>query len=377
MEEKLVTLAILTYSKAQILKSVLESEGIEASIHNVNLIQPVVSSGVRIRIKESDLPHALQIIESSAWLASEVLDEKVEDASGAVRRILVPVDFSAYSMKACGVGFQLAAKLNAEVVLMHVYFSPMYMPSLQYATDGYHVPTFATENMGIRSLVESTRQKLDDLTRQVDDNIRSGEYPQVAYSCVLREGIPEEEILRYAKREKPLVIVMGTRGEGQKDLDLIGSVTAEVIDRCPTFVYAIPENASVKVFDHIHKVALVTNFDQRDLVAFDTLMRTFANYHFEVSLVHLGTRKDSRTWDEIKLAGIKEYFKKQYADLEINYSVIDEDHLLNNLDEYVRQEQIDVLCITNYRRNIFAQLFNPSIARRMIFHSRTPILVIK
>ena len=49
MEDKLVTLAILTYAKAQILKNVLENEGIEAYIHNVNLIQPVISSGVRLR----------------------------------------------------------------------------------------------------------------------------------------------------------------------------------------------------------------------------------------------------------------------------------------------------------------------------------------
>ena len=34
MEEKLVTLAILTYTKAQILKNVLENEGIETYIHN-------------------------------------------------------------------------------------------------------------------------------------------------------------------------------------------------------------------------------------------------------------------------------------------------------------------------------------------------------
>ena len=47
MEDKLVTLAILTYAKAQILKNVLENEGIETYIHNVNQIQPVVSSGVR------------------------------------------------------------------------------------------------------------------------------------------------------------------------------------------------------------------------------------------------------------------------------------------------------------------------------------------
>ena len=58
MEDKLVTLAIHTFEKAQILKTMLETEGIEVYIHNVNQIQPVVSAGVRVRIKESDLPHA-------------------------------------------------------------------------------------------------------------------------------------------------------------------------------------------------------------------------------------------------------------------------------------------------------------------------------
>ena len=38
-EEKLVTLAIHSYEKAQILKSLLETEGIEAYLHNVNQIQ--------------------------------------------------------------------------------------------------------------------------------------------------------------------------------------------------------------------------------------------------------------------------------------------------------------------------------------------------
>lgn len=377
MEEKLVTLAILTFSKAQILKSVLESEGIDASIHNVNLIQPVISSGVRVRIKESDLPHALKIIESAKWLSSEILDEKSSEESAPPRRVLVPVDFSAYSLKACDAAFHIAANLKAEVVLLHVYFSPIHMPSLQYVTDGYHIPPFASEAAGMRELATSTHQQIDQLTKQVDANILSGVYPKVKYSCLLREGIPEEEILRYAKSKRPLLVVMGTRGESQKDLDLIGSVTAEVIDRCPVFVYAIPENAPAKVLETTHKVALITNFDQRDLMAFDALIRTFSTYHFSVSFVHLNTKENRRTWNEIKLAGIKEYFQKQYPQLDISYSLIDEDHLLNHLDEYVRSEQIDVLCITNYKRNIFAQLFNPSIARRMVFHSDTPILVIK
>ena len=118
MEDKLVTLAILTYAKAQILKNVLEAEGIEAYIHNVNLIQPVISSGVRVRIKESDLPHALQIIESSTWLAEDIVKEQEESNKerNKQKKVLIPVDFSDYSLKACQFGFSFAKSINAEVI---------------------------------------------------------------------------------------------------------------------------------------------------------------------------------------------------------------------------------------------------------------------
>ena len=375
MEEKLVTLAILTYSKAQVLKNVLENEGIEAYIHNVNLIQPVVSSGVRIRIKESDLPRALKVIESSAWLADEVVKEETSQSEQRSRKILIPVDFSGYSMKACEFGFNFANEIHAEIVLMHVYFSPIYMPSLQYATEGYGVPM--ERDVGIKSMLESIHTQLNKLTEEIKNRISKGEMPDVKYTCLLREGVPEEEILHYARFEKPLMIIMGTRGQGEKELDLIGSVTAEIIERSPTFVYAIPEHTKSKNFREIQKVAFITNFDQRDLIAFDSLITTFQDYKFKISFIHLNTDEHRRTWNEIKLAGIKEYFKKQYPQLDICYNVVTEDHLLSNLDDYVKQEQIDVLCITNYKRNVFARLFNPSIARKMIFHSNTPILVIK
>ena len=108
MEDKLVTLAILTYTKAQILKNVLENEGIETYIHNVNQIQPVVSSGVRLRIKESDLPRALKITESSTWLSESIVGEKEPKTENKSNKILIPVDFSNYSMKACEFAFNLA-----------------------------------------------------------------------------------------------------------------------------------------------------------------------------------------------------------------------------------------------------------------------------
>lgn len=373
MEDKLVTLAILTYAKAQILKNVLENEGIETYIHNVNQIQPVVSSGVRLRIKESDLPRALKITESSAWLSESVVGEKESEVEKVSNKILIPVDFSNYSLKASEFGFNLAKTENAEVIMLHVYFTPIYAASLPYG-DVFNYQSQISDEETARTIIQKVHADLNDLSDKIKEKISSGEFPDVKFSCILREGIPEEEILRYAKEQRPKIIIMGTRGKNQKDIDLIGSVTAEVIDRSRTAVLAIPENTPFKEFSEVKRIAFITNFDQRDLVAFEAFFNAWKSFHFSVSLIHLTESKD--TWDEIKLAGIKDYFEKQYPGLEIHYDVVMNDNLLKGLDQYINDNQIDIITLTSYKRNIFARLFNPGIARKMIFHSDTPLLVI-
>lgn len=372
MKDKLVTLAILTYAKAQILKSVLESEGIETYIHNVNQIQPVISSGVRLRIKESDLSKALKITESSAWLAEEIAGDK-SSKSKFENKVLIPVDFSNYSMKACEFGFNFAQKVDAEVTLLHVYFTPIYATSSPYGDIfNYHISDEETS----RNILHRIHSDLNTLSTKIKEKINSGDFPDIKFNCVLREGIPEEEILRYAKKHKPRIIIMGTRGKSQKDIDLIGSVTAEIIERTYVPVLAIPENNTpFKQLAEVKRIAFITNFDQRDLIAFNSLIEGLKTFKFSISLIHLAVDMKN-PWNEIKLGGIKEYLKKQYPNLEIHYEVVMNDNLLNNLDEYIKAKQIDLLALAFYKRNIFFRLFNPSIARKMIFHSSIPMLVL-
>jgi len=370
MEEKLVTLAILTYAKAQILKSVLEKEGIKSYIQNVDLIKPVVSSGVRLRIKESDLPHALKITESNLWLSEDIIGEKPQEKETG-NKVLIPVDFSDYSMRACEFGFGFAKTFNTEVILLHVYFTPRYMPSIPYNdVFSYQGP----DEESIKNIIKKVNEDLNNLSEKIKGKIASGEFPDVKFTCILKEGVPEEEILKYAKNNSPGIIVMGTRGKNKKDADIIGSVTAEVIDRSRAIVFVVPENTPFKIFNEVKKLAFITNFDQRDLIAFDALMKKMSAFKFSVTLIHLATLKDA--WNEIKLAGIKEYFQKQYSDIQIHYEVVMDDNLGQNLDSFIQKNSVDVITITSYKRNMFARLFNPSIAMKMIFHTDTPLLVI-
>ena len=57
-----ITVAIHTYEKAIALRRQLENEGIAVELNNVNLEVSGFSSGVRVRIPETDLPLALRII---------------------------------------------------------------------------------------------------------------------------------------------------------------------------------------------------------------------------------------------------------------------------------------------------------------------------
>lgn len=70
---------------------------------------------------------------------------------------------------------------------------------------------------------------------------------------------------------------------------------------------AIPENTPFNRFNEVKRIAFMTNFDQRDLIAFDSFINGLSPFHFSVSLIHLSDVKD--TWNEIKLAGIKDYFQ--------------------------------------------------------------------
>jgi nucleotide-binding universal stress UspA family protein len=151
-------------------------------------------------------------------------------------------------------------------------------------------------------------------------------------------------------------------------------VTGEVIDVNKAPVLAVPEQVPFKDLNEVKHVAFATSFQQRDLLAFDRFMEVLKPYKVQIHLFNISTSRDE--WNEIRLAGIDEYLKKQYPDASISHTVLADGDLLLAVEKFIRDEQIDIIAISSYRRNVFARIFNPSIARRMLFHTDTPLLVV-
>ncbi|WP_279172256.1 universal stress protein, partial [Parabacteroides goldsteinii] len=229
------------------------------------------------------------------------------------------------------------------------------------------------EEESVQNVLKRVQIDMENICTLINRKMQAGELPKVKYNYVLREGLPEEEILAYCKEYHPTLIVMGTRGKSQKDMDLIGSVTGEVIEVNKVPVLAIPENIRFNDFGEANNIAFATSFNQRYLVAFDEFMDLVKGYDIHIHLFNISTSKDE--WNEIRLTGVREYFLKQYPDANITHTVLADGDLLLAIEKFVRDEQIDMIALSTYRRNILARMFNPSIARKMLFHTDTPLLV--
>lgn len=371
-EQNLVTVAIHSYEKAVILKSILESEGIETVIHGVSIIQPSVPGNVRVRINEEDLPRALTIIEQVDFTSHIESDKDLEKAKGR-NEVLIPVDFSNYTMKTCEFGFNLANDIGSDVLLMHSFYTPYYPMAVPFG-DAFSIQN--SDRTVYKDIKDKVEKQMNELIKNIKSRIDNKELPNVQFKHIIVEGLPEEEIISYSKKQRPKAIVMGTRGSNAKDLDLIGSVTAEVIDGSKTPIFAIPENSKDMDISQIKNIAFLTNFREREFKAFDIMMSFIKPYPIKVHLAHMARKGD--VWDEIKLSGTQTYLAEQYPQLDLEYKLLDRDKQLELvLEEFVGQNKIDIIAMSSSRRGLFARIFNPGIARRMLFHSDTPLLVIK
>lgn len=367
METNYVTVAIHTYERALVLQTLLGRVGIEAHLHQVSDEHPEIAAGVRVRINEKDLAHALQVIEEMETAQRTGVDLLNKPQTPIV---MVPVDFSDYSIRACDFGFRMAKLMNAKVVILHAYYSPVFSIAQLTETLSYDM----YENEAVKQIIKKAEGDLENLANLLKRKMQKNELPSVPFTCELKEGVPEDAILAYAKEREPALLVMGTRGKNQKEADLIGSVTAEIIDRSRVPVLAVPENVSLFDTDMIYNVAFASGFDQKDLSAFDKMMQFLKPFKIKVILIYIQAHKEKNLSKE-QLKGISDYFANAYPGLDFEFLSIKDENLLTELQHVIQGKNIGLLCLNSRKRSLFTHLFNPSVAHKMIFHTDTPMLV--
>jgi nucleotide-binding universal stress UspA family protein len=368
-EDKIITLATRSYEHAEIIRSLLESEGIECFLENVNLIQGSISDGVKIRIREQDLEKAVKIMEEVERPELLKAEEKKRGRPSR-HRILLPVDFSDYSSKAADMAMDWAARLDAEITVLHVFYNPV-INTLPFA-EAYVYDTSIDEML--IDLEEKAKEDMNGFMGHLKQRKKDKGLEKLHIRTKLLRGVAEDEIIHFSDEYEPTVIIMGTRGKDRKASDLIGSVTAEVMEGARVPVLAVPEDFEYKGIDNMKKVLYATNFEESDFVALDKLEKLVKPLDVSITFAHV-CEKSSHKWDKVKMEGLKKYVEEKFPNTQIDFDLIQNEDFWVGMESYVRAKNIDIISLTTHRRNIFARLFNPSIGKKMLFHSTTPLLV--
>lgn len=363
MDEKLITLATLPYSKAEILRSLLESEDIVCSLESVDLLQNAMDTGVRIRIYEKDAHLAFPILDR---MLGKVISDKIKREN----YVLIPVDFSDYSLKAALVGFDIAEKLGSKMVLYHSSPQPEFLTIPYSDVIVYDSALFLNYEMTEKETNKKFEVFLNKLTSLIDYHRWNKAKPEY----IVKVGEAEDDILSYIQIHPPKLVVMGIRGGDAKSDDIIGSTTAGVIFNTKVPVLTIPETTPDNWLQNFGRIVYATNFEPSDFIAVDRLVKLMTPFKPKVICLHID-QGNNHGLGEARLEGLKDALCEKYPDADIECKLIHNKNLPEAIDRFIQENQIDVLALTTHRRNIFTMLFNPSIARKLVLHTRTPLLI--
>lgn len=361
MDEKLIVIANESYTSALVLQSYLESNGIECYLKNVNLVQPNVSDNVKVQIRESDAEKAIMLLSVVKY------HQKGEKRP---RKILVPIDFSEHSKNAAYFALKLAFVYGAELKLLHVFNSPIVdmIPFTDAASIQIDV------DISYQILQKNAKEQLlkfyHNLVKYASEN--GMQTLKIGYS--LQEGFASYGIIDMCRRYKPGMIVMGTKREGFRSVELVGSVAADVVEETKIPLLVIPEKATLRDLSEVKNVLYATRFDESDYIAIRKLITILSGFQVTISCASV-TNEPENPIIKGNISSLRDYFKKVAKKTHVEFDVIKGKDTAEAFKGYITGKSVSLFALTMHKRGLLSRFFNPSLTRKMLAEADVPLLI--
>lgn len=146
-----------------------------------------------------------------------------------VEKILFPTDFSEGSSHALPYAVDLSKHYNARLYILHIIYD------IFKATNS-HIPHISADEL-YREMFEWAQKEIENCGIEEIRKLSNVEK-------VVLKGIPYEEIIKFAAKEKVDMIVMGTYGRAGLERFLFGSTAERVVRKapCPVMTVRMPEH---------------------------------------------------------------------------------------------------------------------------------------
>lgn len=139
-----------------------------------------------------------------------------------IKKIMVAVDFSDYSLPSVQYAHQLAQDLGVPIILVNV-LNERDVRTIEMAMASYD-PALALKQ--VENQKEWRQMQLNDLEQQAGAQ-------GTVIKKVIRMGVPYQELLAAIEEEKVDLLIMSTKGRSNLADTLLGSCAQKMFRRCP------------------------------------------------------------------------------------------------------------------------------------------------
>lgn len=272
------------------------------------------------------------------------------------KKILIPIDFSACSVKALKVAAQLAADWKAKLVVMNACQKPV-------AYSDASVTAYS------RDLIREAESNARMAFERVSESVK--ELKGLKHTFVVKHAFPQDAIISLAIMEEVDLVVMGTTGASGIKGILMGSNTYTVAKNVECPLLAIPENAEPgKGFK---KVALAGDYKETaSKETFSLLTELVKLYQAEIHVLHISEVPSIDRQEGAEAQILDRYFKRirHYFHFKLD------DDIDEGISKYIEENHIDLLTLVARKHKLLDRLFKGSTTRRMAYHSKIPFLIL-
>jgi len=276
-----------------------------------------------------------------------------------MKKILVPIDFSANSKKAIRFAIQFASQTNSEIIFFYVV--SIMPPTTEGAWDFPYYPQFQEDE------VKRSQNYMEKLIKKVAGRQA---FSGISYKCIsqLSTNI-NTEINTFAEEHKVDFICIGATGTGVLG-KLFGTVASYLMVHSKLPVIVVPKNYRLKP---LADICLSTDMEDPE-AEIKKVLKLADSLSAMVSVVHFDYEIDL-TENMAKFTQITRKFESDTV--RFRYRKLNALHPLNDhLRKFIVQNKPSLLVLfTKQNRNWFDRLIVRSNSVDMSFSAKVPLLV--
>ena len=282
-----------------------------------------------------------------------------------MKTVLVLTDFSQGSRVAADVAIQMAAKLNANILLFNSYKVMPLFPSVEVTT--WTMQHYALLMQTSKGNLNLEAERLNSLIEDLPAEFRKPEL-----ICMSESGSLAENVRALVRAKDITMVVMGGRKEINANV-VYGSDINAVLGKinCPTLI--IPETQTIT---DIKRIVFATDLTGSSLYAINWLTKFSVIYKILIHVRHLPKAVLAGDYEEEDDISECMTAISKLNSTNISFQYIRGNDVARELGTFNKITQEDILAIVHKKHSFIWRLFHANASEGLASHNKTPILII-